>query len=105
MAECMHPDSIHPPVLPARWRKSATEENHLREQGIWLIAYKKATGKPRRNMWIGFQRGSPLFWGPGILDSNPENGVRMRSMLWFPARMPELSYRGLNKERVNCYCC
>ena len=39
------PNSIHPKSR-ADWRMWL-EENHARTEGIWLISYKKATGKPR----------------------------------------------------------
>ena len=39
------PNSIHPKSR-ADWRKWLAE-NHTRPEGVWLISYKKATGKPR----------------------------------------------------------
>ena len=37
-------NSIHPPTL-ADWR-AWLEANHTRPDGVWLITYKKAAGKP-----------------------------------------------------------
>ena len=39
------PNSIHPRSR-AEWRRWL-EENHIRPDGVWLISYKKAPGKPR----------------------------------------------------------
>ena len=39
------PNSVHPKSR-AEWRKWL-EKNHTRTEGIWLISYKKETGKPR----------------------------------------------------------
>ena len=38
-------NAIHP-LTRAEWR-AWLEDNHGRAEGIWLISYKKATGKPR----------------------------------------------------------
>lgn len=39
------PNSIHLKSR-AEWRKWL-EGNHKRTEGVWLVSYKKATGKPR----------------------------------------------------------
>jgi len=39
------PNSIHPKKR-AEWR-NWLEQHHERDEGIWLISFKKATGKPR----------------------------------------------------------
>ncbi len=38
-------NSIHPQTR-AEWR-AWLEEHHTQTEGVWLISYKKATGKPR----------------------------------------------------------
>ena len=38
-------DSVHPLSL-AEWR-GWLEVHHGRAKGVWLVAFKKATGKPR----------------------------------------------------------
>ena len=40
------PDNSIPPKTRAEWR-SWLEQHHRQNKGIWLISYKKATGKPR----------------------------------------------------------
>lgn len=37
------PNSLHPKTC-AEWRKWP-EQNHTRDEGVWLISYKKASGK------------------------------------------------------------
>ena len=39
------PYSIHP-LTRSEWR-AWLAENHARAAGVWLITYKKATGRPR----------------------------------------------------------
>ncbi len=39
------PNSAHPKTREER--RSWLSQNHQRDEGIWLITYKKATGKPR----------------------------------------------------------
>ena len=88
-------NSIHP-LTRAEWRKWL-EENHLREQGIWLIAYKKATGKPRME-YVDWVEEALCF---GWVDSKPGKLDEERSMLWFAPRKRGSSWSGLNKERVD----
>lgn len=37
------PSNSFPPTRRAAWR-AWLEENHTRDEGVWLITYKKATG-------------------------------------------------------------
>lgn len=39
------PDSIHP-LTRAEWRAWLVE-HHTQAEGVWLVTYKKATGKPQ----------------------------------------------------------
>ncbi|MDX1437593.1 MAG: hypothetical protein R3335_12320, partial [Anaerolineales bacterium] len=40
------PENSYHPLSRAEWR-AWLEENHEREEGVWLITYKVATGRPR----------------------------------------------------------
>lgn len=88
-------NSIHP-LTRAEWRKWL-EENHLRDQGIWLITYKKARGKPRMEYEDSVEEALCFGW----VDSQPGKLDEERSMLWFAPRKRGSSWSRLNKERVD----
>jgi uncharacterized protein YdeI (YjbR/CyaY-like superfamily) len=88
-------NSIHP-LSRQEWRKWL-EENHLREQGDWLITYKKATGKPRMEYEDWVEEALCFGW----VDSQPGKLDEERSMLWFAPRKGGSSWSRSNKERVD----
>ena len=88
-------NSIHP-LTREEWRKWL-EEHHLRDQGIWLITYKKATGKPRMEYEDSVEEALCFGW----VDSKPGKLDEERSMLWFAPRKGGSSWSRPNKERVD----
>ena len=88
------PNSIHPKSR-SEWRKWL-EENHTRTEGVWLISYKKATGKPRFDYDEAVEEALCFGW----IDSKPGKIDEERSMLWFTPRKPRTGWSKLNKERV-----
>jgi uncharacterized protein YdeI (YjbR/CyaY-like superfamily) len=88
------PNSIHPKSRAA-WRKWL-EKNHTRTEGIWLISYKKATGKPRFDYDESVEEALCFGW----IDSKPAKLDEERSMLWFAPRKVGTGWSKLNKERV-----
>lgn len=88
------PNSIHPKSR-ADWRKWLAE-NHTRTEGVWLIGYKKATGKPRFEYAEGVEEALCFGW----VDSKPNKLDEERSMLWFAPRKAGTGWSKLNKERV-----
>ena len=88
------PNSIHPKSR-ADWRKWLAE-NHTRPEGVWLISYKKATGKPRFDYDVSVEEALCFGW----VDSKPNKLDDERSMLWFAPRKAKTGWSKLNKERV-----
>jgi uncharacterized protein YdeI (YjbR/CyaY-like superfamily) len=87
-------NSVHP-LTRAEWR-AWLAANHTRTQGIWLITYKKATGKPRVEYDEAVEEALCYGW----VDSKPNKLDDERSMLWFAPRKPGTGWSRPNKERV-----
>jgi uncharacterized protein YdeI (YjbR/CyaY-like superfamily) len=88
-------NSIHPQSR-AEWRRWL-EKNHTRTEGIWLISYKKASGKPRFSYDEAVEEALCFGW----IDSKPGKLDEDRSMLWFTPRKARTGWSKLNKERVD----
>ncbi len=88
------PNSIHPQTLAA-WRKWL-EQNHTRAEGIWLISYKKATGKPRFEYDEAVEEALCFGW----IDSKPNKLDDERSLLWFAPRKANTGWSKINKARA-----
>jgi len=88
------PNSVH---LKSRagWRKWL-EKNHTRNEGVWLISYKKATGKPRVDYDESVEEALCFGW----IDSKGNKLDDERSMLWFVPRKAGTGWSKLNKERI-----
>ena len=89
------PDNSVHPKSRQEWRLWL-EKNHGRAEGIWLISYKKATGKPRFE-YAGAVEEALCF---GWVDSKPSKLDEERSMLWFAPRKRGTGWSKPNKERV-----
>jgi uncharacterized protein YdeI (YjbR/CyaY-like superfamily) len=88
------PNSIHPKTR-AEWRKWL-ERHHTRAEGVWLISYKKATGKPRFEYDEAVEEALCFGW----IDSKPNKLDDERSLLWFAPRKAGAGWSKPNKERV-----
>lgn len=88
------PNAIHPKTR-TEWR-AWLEENHTRTEGVWLISFKKATGKPRFEYEEAVEEALCFGW----IDSKPNKLDAERSMLWFAPRKPGTGWSKPNKERV-----
>jgi uncharacterized protein YdeI (YjbR/CyaY-like superfamily) len=88
------PNSVHPKSR-AEWRKWL-EENQARKEGVWLISYKKDTGKPRFDYDESVEEALCFGW----VDSKPAKLDDERSMLWFAPRKAKTNWSKLNKDRV-----
>jgi len=88
------PNSTHPKSRAA-WRKWL-EKNHTRKEGIWLISYKKATGKPRVDYEESVEEALCFGW----VDSKGNKLDDERTMLWFAPRKKGSGWSRPNKERV-----
>ena len=87
-------NSIHPETRAA-WRHWL-EEHHARSEGVWVISYKKATGKPRMEYEDAVEEALCFGW----IDSKPNKLDEERSMLWFAPRKPGTGWARPNKDRV-----
>ena len=88
------PNSIHPKSR-AEWRKWL-EDNHARTEGIWLVSYKKATGKPRFDFTEAVEEALCFGW----IDSKGGKVDDERSMVWITPRKTGTGWSKINKERV-----
>jgi uncharacterized protein YdeI (YjbR/CyaY-like superfamily) len=88
------PNSIHPQTR-AEWR-AWLEQNHIRAGGVWLISYKKASGKPHLAYDEMVEEALCFGW----VDSKPGKLDDERTMLWFAPRKPGSNWAASNKLRV-----
>ncbi len=88
------PNSIHP-LTRAEWR-SWLEQNWTRTEGIWLVSYKKDTGKPRFEYDEAVEEALCFGW----VDSKPNKLDEERSLLWFAPRKRGTGWSKPNKDRV-----
>jgi len=87
-------NSIHP-TTRAEWR-AWLEQNHTQDEGVWLISYKKATGKPYVTYDEAVEEAIPFGW----VDSKVNRLDGERAMRWFAPRRPGSGWSRSNKQRV-----
>jgi uncharacterized protein YdeI (YjbR/CyaY-like superfamily) len=88
------PNAIHP-LSRAEWREWL-RENHTRSSGVWLVSFKKGTGKSRFDYNDSVEEALCFGW----VDSKPNKLDEERSMLWFAPRKSKTGWSRPNKERV-----
>lgn len=87
--------TTHPKSRKA-WRQWL-EKNHTTSPGIWMIYYKKETGKPR----VGYDESVEEALCFGWIDSLPRKLDQEKAMLKFTPRKPKSVWSQLNKTRVD----
>ncbi len=87
-------NSIHPRTRQ-EWR-DWLEQNHCQDTGVWLISYKKGTGKSRFDYDEAVEEALCFGW----IDSKPNKLDEERSLLWFAPRKKGTGWSKLNKDRV-----
>ena len=87
-------DSVHP-LSRSQWR-AWLAEHHERDEGVWLIRYKKATGKPTVRYDPAVEEALCFGW----IDSLPRKLDAERTMLYFAPRKPGSGWSRPNKQRV-----
>jgi uncharacterized protein YdeI (YjbR/CyaY-like superfamily) len=87
-------NSVHP-LTRAEWR-AWLEQNQARMEGIWLVSYKKSTGKPRVEYKESVEEALCFGW----IDSKGNKLDDERTMLWFAPRKSGSNWSASNKERV-----
>lgn len=90
----MPPNAVHPKTR-AEWR-AWLEEHHTRTEGVWLVTYKKATGKPRVEYEEAVEEALCFGW----IDSKANTLDEERSVLWMAPRKPRTGWARTNKNRV-----
>ncbi len=95
MPNMVPPNSVHPKTRDA-WRDWLSE-HHQQEAGVWLVTYKKATGKPRIDYDEVVEEALCFGW----VDSKPAKLDDERSMLYFAPRKLGTGWSKANKERVD----
>lgn len=87
-------ERVHPKSRK-QWR-AWLERNHLKSPGVWLVTYKKETGKPR----IDYAEVVEELLCFGWVDSKASKLDDERSMLLCTPRKPKSAWSRPNKERV-----
>ncbi|MFO0846142.1 MAG: YdeI/OmpD-associated family protein [Gemmataceae bacterium] len=88
------PNSTHPSTR-AEWR-AWLAEHHTRDEGVWLITFKKATRKPTVSYDEAVEEALCFGW----VDSKDSKLDDERTMLYFAPRRPGSAWAKSNKERV-----
>jgi uncharacterized protein YdeI (YjbR/CyaY-like superfamily) len=78
-----------------QWR-GWLDEHHENTDGVWLISWKTATGKPR----MSYEESVVEALAVGWVDSMGLTIDDERSMLWFARRKPTSGWSRPNKQRV-----
>ena len=79
----------------SQWRKWL-EKHHTRGEGIWLITYKKASGKKQLTYNDVVEEALCFGW----IDSVPRKLDDQRTMLYFAPRKAKSGWSGPNKRRI-----
>jgi uncharacterized protein YdeI (YjbR/CyaY-like superfamily) len=87
-------NSLHPATRD-EWR-AWLEQNHTRTEGIWLVSYKKATGKPAVDYEAAVEEALCFGW----IDSKGGRVDDERTMLWMAPRKSGSGWSRPNKVRI-----
>lgn len=88
-------DTVHPETRAA-WRRWLAR-HHARAAGVWVVSWKKATGKPRIEYDALVAEALCFGW----IDSKPNRLDDERTMLWFAPRKAGSGWSAPNKARVD----
>lgn len=77
------------------WRRWLAD-NHDTSDGVWLVSWKKSTGKPQ----MTYEESVEAALAYGWIDSTAGTLDDERSMLWFARRRPTSGWSRPNKERI-----
>jgi uncharacterized protein YdeI (YjbR/CyaY-like superfamily) len=79
----------------AEWR-AWLEANHERPEGVWLVTFKKGSGRSVVTYAEAVEEALCFGW----IDSIPRKVDEQRTRLWFSPRKPKSAWSAVNKERV-----
>jgi uncharacterized protein YdeI (YjbR/CyaY-like superfamily) len=86
--------TIHP-ADRAEWREWLAA-NHRTSRGVWLISWKRTTGRPTVAYEEAVEEALCFGWIDGVFNRIDDE----RSMQWFAPRRPKGTWARTNKERV-----
>ncbi len=89
------PDPSFHPLNREAWREWLAQ-NHTLASGVWVVSFKKATGKPRVEYGEAVEEALCFGW----VDSKPRKLDDERTLLWFSPRKPGSGWSRPNKLRV-----
>lgn len=89
------PENAVHPATRAEWR-DWLQQNHTREGGVWVIRYKKSSGKPYVDVDDLIEEALCFGW----IDSLPRKLDEERTMLYFAPRKSGSNWSALNKTRA-----
>jgi uncharacterized protein YdeI (YjbR/CyaY-like superfamily) len=87
-------DEVHPQSRE-EWR-AWLAANHTRKQGVWLITWKKASGKQHLSYEDAVEEALCFGW----IDSKPAKLDADRSKLWMSPRKAKSGWSRINKQRI-----
>jgi uncharacterized protein YdeI (YjbR/CyaY-like superfamily) len=87
-------DSVHPKTRAA-WRRWL-QAHHTQTEGVWLVSFKKATGKARVEYAEAVEEALCFGW----IDSTQRTLDDARSMLWFSPRRAGSGWSRINRNRI-----
>jgi uncharacterized protein YdeI (YjbR/CyaY-like superfamily) len=90
----MGDDQLHPETTE-QWR-AWLADHHTRTAGVWLVSWKKHTGRPA----LSYDQAVTEALAFGWVDSKPNKLDDERTKLWFSPRKPTSAWSRPNKERV-----
>lgn len=94
MADKKTLEQVHPKTR-SEWRRWL-QRNHADARGVYLVTYKKATGKPRLEYADSVEEALCFGW----VDSNSRTLDEERTALMFTPRNPKSAWSKTNKERI-----
>ncbi len=71
-------------------------QHHTQTEGVWLVTYKKSSGKPHLAYGDAVEEALCFGW----VDSKPRKVDEARSKLWFAPRKAKSGWSRPNKERI-----
>jgi uncharacterized protein YdeI (YjbR/CyaY-like superfamily) len=87
-------EQVHPETV-AQWRAWLTK-HHRRGDGVWLVTWKKHTGRPAMTDDEAISEALAFGW----IDSKPSKLDEDRSMKWFAPRKPGSAWSRINQQRI-----
>lgn len=90
------PDNSFHPESRAAWRQWLAR-NYSRAEGVWMIGFKKGTGRQRMNYEQAVEEALCFGW----IDSKPRRLDDERFMLWFSPRKAGSGWSAPNRRRAS----